>query len=53
VTLPYSVASVTIRPLCAGLLTHRTRLAGKEDQRRLLSPSSLARVFSALAGVLL
>ncbi len=39
--------------LLTGLLTHSAGLAGREDQRELLSLSSLAGVFSALAGVLL
>jgi ABC-2 type transport system permease protein len=39
--------------LLTGLLTHPSGLASREDQRELLSLSSLAGVFSALAGVLL
>ena len=39
--------------LLTGLLTHPAGLAGTEDQRDLLGVSSLAGVFSALAGVLL
>jgi ABC-2 type transport system permease protein len=39
--------------LLTGLLTHPSGLASKEDQRELLSLSSLTGVFSALAGVLL
>jgi ABC-type transport system involved in multi-copper enzyme maturation permease subunit len=39
--------------LLTGLVTQPSGLASKEDQRELLSLSSLAGVFSALAGVLL
>jgi len=47
------IALILLSTLLTGLLTHPTGLAGKEDQRQLLSLSSLAGVFSALAGVLL
>jgi ABC-type transport system involved in multi-copper enzyme maturation permease subunit len=47
------IALILLFTLLTGLLTHPSRLAGKEDQRQLLSLSSLAGVFSALAGVLL
>jgi ABC-2 type transport system permease protein len=46
-------ALVLLIALLTGLLTHPSGLASKEDQRELLSLSSLAGVFSALAGVLL
>src|ERR1700761_5716781 len=47
------IALILLITLLTGLLTHPTGLASKEDQRELLSLSSLAGVFSALAGVLL
>jgi len=47
------VALILLFTLLTGLLTHPSGLAGREDQRDLLSLSSLAGVFSALAGVLL
>ena len=47
------VALILLFTLLTGLLTHPSGLASKEDQRQLLSLSSLAGVFSALAGVLL
>jgi ABC-2 type transport system permease protein len=47
------VALILLFTLLTGLLTHSSGLASKEDQRQLLSVSSLAGVFSALAGVLL
>jgi ABC-2 type transport system permease protein len=47
------VALILLFTLLTGLLTHPSGLASKEDQRQLLSVSSLAGVFSALAGVLL
>jgi ABC-2 type transport system permease protein len=47
------VALILLIALLTGLLTHPSGLASKEDQRELLSLSSLAGVFSALAGVLL
>jgi ABC-2 type transport system permease protein len=47
------IALVLLIALLTGLLTHPSGLASKEDQRELLSLSSLAGVFSALAGVLL
>jgi ABC-2 type transport system permease protein len=47
------VALVLLFTLLTGLLTHPSGLTGQEDQRQLLSVSSLAGVFSALAGVLL
>jgi ABC-2 type transport system permease protein len=47
------IALILLFTLLTGLLTHPSGLASKEDQRRLLSLSSLAGVFSALAGVLL
>jgi ABC-type transport system involved in multi-copper enzyme maturation permease subunit len=47
------VALILLLTLLTGLLTHPSGLAGKEDQRQLLSVSSLAGVFAALAGVLL
>jgi ABC-2 type transport system permease protein len=46
-------ALILLFTLLTGLLTHPSGLASKEDQRQLLSLSSLAGVFSALAGVLL
>ena len=47
------IALTLLFTLLTGLLTHPNGLASKEDQRQLLSLSSLAGVFSALAGVLL
>lgn len=47
------IALILLFTLLTGLLTHPSGLASKEDQRQLLSLSSLAGVFSALAGVLL
>jgi ABC-2 type transport system permease protein len=47
------VALVLLFALLSGLLSHSSALASREDQRELLSVSSLAGVFSALAGVLL
>ncbi len=47
------IALILLTTLLTGLLTHPSGLASKEDQRQLLSLSSLAGVFSALAGVLL
>jgi len=47
------IALMLLITLLTGLLTHPSGLASQEDQRQLLSLSSLAGVFSALAGVLL
>jgi ABC-2 type transport system permease protein len=47
------IALTLLITLLTGLLTHPSGLASKEDQRELLSLSSLAGVFSALAGVFL
>jgi hypothetical protein len=47
------IALILLFTLLSGLLTHPSGLASKEDQRQLLGVSSLAGVFSALAGVLL
>jgi ABC-2 type transport system permease protein len=47
------IALILLITLLAGLLTHPSGLASKEDQRQLLSLSSLAGVFAALAGVML
>jgi ABC-2 type transport system permease protein len=47
------VALIVFFTLLSGLLSHASALASKEDQRELLSLSSLAAVFSALAGTLL
>jgi ABC-2 type transport system permease protein len=47
------IALILAVTLLTGLLTHRAGLAGRQDQRELLSVSSLTGVFSALAGVLL
>jgi ABC-2 type transport system permease protein len=47
------IALILLFTLLTGLLTHPGGLAGTEDQRQLLSVSSFAGVFSALAGVLL
>ena len=47
------IALILLFTLLSGLLTHPSGLASRQDQRQLLSLSSLAGVFSALAGVLL
>jgi ABC-2 type transport system permease protein len=47
------IALILLFTLLTGLLTHPSGLASRENQRELLSLSSLAGVFSALAGVLL
>jgi ABC-2 type transport system permease protein len=47
------IALILIFTLLDGLLSHPSGLMGKENQRELLSVSSLTGVFSALAGVLL
>jgi ABC-2 type transport system permease protein len=47
------IALILLFTLLTGLLSHPSGLASEEDQRQLLSLSSLAGVFSALAGVLL
>jgi ABC-2 type transport system permease protein len=47
------IALTLLITLLTGLLTHPGGLASAEDQRELLSLSSLAGVFSAMAGVLL
>jgi ABC-type transport system involved in multi-copper enzyme maturation permease subunit len=47
------IVLILLFTLLTGLLTHPSGLASKEDQRQLLSLSSIAGVFSALAGVLL
>jgi ABC-2 type transport system permease protein len=47
------IALVLLITLLTGFLTRPIGLASREDQRELLSLSSLAGVFSALAGVLL
>jgi ABC-2 type transport system permease protein len=47
------IALILLFTLLTGLLTHPSGLASKEDQRELLSLSSFAGVFAALAGVLL
>ena len=47
------IALILLFTLLTGLLTHPGGLASQEDQRQLLSLSSLAGVFSSLAGVLL
>lgn len=47
------IALILLTGLLTGLLTHPSGIASKADQRQLLSLSSLAGVFSALAGVLL
>ena len=47
------IALTLLITLLTGLLTHPGGLATTEDQRQLLSVSSLAGVFAALAGVLL
>ncbi len=47
------IALTLLITLLTGLLTHPAGLASKEDQRELLSLSSIAGVFSAIAGMLL
>ncbi|HTU87271.1 MAG TPA: hypothetical protein VMF57_16950 [Solirubrobacteraceae bacterium] len=47
------IALILLFTLLTGLLSHPSGLASREDQRDLLGVSSLAGVFSALAGVLL
>ena len=47
------VALILLFTLLDGLFSHPSGLASREDQRQLLSVSSFAGVFSALAGVLL
>jgi hypothetical protein len=47
------IALILLITLLSGLLSHPSGLASREDQRELLSVSSLTGVFSALAGVLL
>jgi ABC-2 type transport system permease protein len=47
------IALILIFTLLDGLLSHPSGLMGKENQRTLLSVSSLTGVFAALAGVLL
>ncbi|MGH2870842.1 MAG: hypothetical protein ACRDL5_00050 [Solirubrobacteraceae bacterium] len=47
------IALILLITLLTGLLSHPSGLMGKENQRELLSLSSLTGVFSALAGVLL
>ncbi|HEX4128041.1 MAG TPA: hypothetical protein VHX67_10720 [Acidimicrobiales bacterium] len=47
------IALILLVTLLTGLLSHPSGLMGKENQRELLSTSSLAGVFAALAGVLL
>jgi ABC-type transport system involved in multi-copper enzyme maturation permease subunit len=47
------IALILLFTLLTGLLTHPSGLAGREDQRQLLSLSSFTAVFSALLGVLL
>ncbi len=47
------IALILLFTLLTGLLTKAGALSSKEDQRQLLGLSSLAGVFSALAGVLL
>ena len=47
------IALMLLITLLTGLLTHPAGLATTEDQRSLLSVSSLAGVFAAIAGVLL
>src|SRR6202161_4435097 len=47
------IALILLFTLLSALLTHASGLASEEDQRQLLSLSSLAGVFSALAGLLL
>jgi ABC-2 type transport system permease protein len=47
------MALIVLFTLISGLLSHPSGLASREDQRELLSLSSLTGVFSALAGVML
>ncbi len=47
------IALIVLFTVLTGLLSHSYGLAGKENQRQLLSLGSLAGVFSALAGALL
>ena len=47
------IALILLFTLLTGLLTHPSGLTSRQDQRQLLSVSSFAGVFSALAGVLL
>jgi len=47
------IALILLFTLLTGLLSHPSGLMGKENQRELLSVSSLTGVFAALAGVLL
>jgi ABC-2 type transport system permease protein len=47
------IALILLFALLTGLLSHPAGLMGKQNQRQLLGLSSLAGVFSALAGVLL
>src|SRR5579862_4852050 len=47
------IGLILLFTLLSGLLSHPSGLASQEDQRQLLSVSSLEGVFSALAGVLL
>lgn len=47
------IALILLFTLLTGLLSHPSGLTSREDQRQLLSLSSLAGVFSALAGMLL
>jgi ABC-2 type transport system permease protein len=47
------MALIVLFTLLSGLLSRPSRLASREDQRELLSLSSLTGVFSALAGVML
>jgi ABC-2 type transport system permease protein len=47
------MALIVLFTLLSGLLSHPSGLAGREDQRELLSLSSLTGVFAALAGVML
>jgi len=47
------IALILLFTLLTGLLSHPAGLMGKQNQRQLLGLSSLAGVFSALAGVLL
>jgi ABC-2 type transport system permease protein len=47
------IALILLFTLLTGLLTHPSGLTSRQDQRQLLSVSSFAGVFAALAGVLL
>jgi hypothetical protein len=47
------IALILLFTLLTGLLTHSSGLTSRQDQRQLLSVSSFAGVFAALAGVLL